>query len=289
MITNGAGLLEACAQMQCNLGQLSMQMEAKAQDIGVEDVKARLREALQVMRSSANRTLEKPVASVSGLTSGQAHQLCTYAEGGNSLLGQEVLRGVAHGLSSFEVNASMGRIVAAPTAGSCGILPGVLMYVEGRTGCGEDALLEALAAAGAVGQAIAENATLSGAAGGCQAECGAAASMAAAAAVQLMGGTPEQALNAAAVALQNIMGLVCDPVAGLVEVPCAKRNALGVLNALVCADMALAGIPCLIPFDETVEAMYRVGKALPEELRETALGGLAATPTAQAITKQIFG
>ena len=212
-----------------------------------------------------------------------------YYKKGSMICDGTIIRGAAYALSCLEVNASMGLIVAAPTAGACGILPGCLLTVAEKHDIPHQQVLEALATASGIGQLIVKKATVSGAEGGCQAECGSAAAMAAGAVVEMLGGTPAQAFDAAAIAMQNIMGLVCDPVAGLVEMPCAKRNASGVANALVSADLALSGIFSEIPFDEVVEAMYKVGKALPSTLRETALGGVATTPTALAMKEKIYG
>ena len=196
---------------------------------------------------------------------------------------------MAMAISSSEVNASMGRIVACPTAGSCGILPAVILTVGERLNLSDEELIQGLLASSAVGMIIAQNATLAGAEGGCQAECGSAAAMGAAATVEMMGGTPEMALDAGAIVFKNILGLVCDPIAGLVEVPCAKRNFAGAVSALTTADLVMAGIHSKIPFDDTVEAMYRVGKSLPASLRETALGGLAITKTGLKLKEKVFG
>ena len=196
---------------------------------------------------------------------------------------------MAMAISSSEVNASMGKIIACPTAGSCGILPAVMLTAKERLNLQDEDLLYGLLAASAIGLIIGRNATFSGAEGGCQAETGAAAAMASAGVVEMMGGSPEQAVHAASHCLQNVMGLVCDPIAGLVEVPCQGRNAIGVANALISAELCLAGILNIIPFDETVAAMYKVGKTLPMELRETALGGVAATCTGCSLTNKIFG
>lgn len=198
-------------------------------------------------------------------------------------------RVMARALSSCEVNASMGRICAAPTAGSCGIVPAVIISVCEKLGLEEESALRGLITCSGIGAIIVKHATVAGAEGGCQAECGAAAAMSAAAAVELAGVTPEMSLHAAAIAFKNILGLICDPVAGLVEVPCAKRNASQAANAITSADLALSGIKSNIPFDEVVEAMYKVGKMLPYQLRETAMGGIAATETAKGIAARIFG
>lgn len=199
-----------------------------------------------------------------------------------------MVRAMARAISSSEVNAAMGKIVACPTAGSCGILPAVIISAGEKLNKSEEELVNALFTASGVGIIIAKNATLSGAEGGCQAECGSAAAMASAAVVEMMGGTVEQALDAAAIVIKNILGLVCDPVAGLVEVPCAKRNIAGTVNALTTADIVMSGVKSMIPFDEVVWAMYKVGKQLSPELRETALGGIAITPTALKLKKEIF-
>lgn len=202
--------------------------------------------------------------------------------------GPLVSKAIGAAMGVMEVNTSMGLIVAAPTAGSCGILPGSILTTAEHYGWSDDQILEALFVAGAIGMLITRNATVSGAEGGCQAETGSAAAMAAAGIVAVLGGTPHQTLDAAATALKNVMGLVCDPIAGLVESPCQKRNALGTANALISAEITLAGIPSIIPFDEVVEAMYRVGRRMPMELRETALGGIANTPTGCAICSRIY-
>ena len=194
---------------------------------------------------------------------------------------------MAKALSTSEVNASMGKIVAAPTAGAAGIIPAALLTVKERFDLSDEDLINGLFTAAGIGLIRAKNATISGAEGGCQAECGSASAMVAAAIVELLGGDVDQALNAASFALINVMGLVCDPVAGLVEFPCIFRNASGVINALISADLALAGVKSLIPFDEVVEAMYKVGKTMPEALRETALGGVADTLTGREVKKRV--
>lgn len=206
----------------------------------------------------------------------------------NSYTGSTVMMAMARAFSSSEVNASMGKICAAPTAGSCGIIPAALFTAEEQLSLTEEALIEGLITSSVVGEIITMNATVSGAEGGCQAECGSAAAMAAAMLVILRKGTILQAFDGAAIALKNIMGLVCDPIAGLVEAPCAKRNASGVINAMISADMALAGVQSIIPFDEVVEAMFKVGKSLPHTLKETALGGIAVTKTAVHIQNKIY-
>lgn len=236
--------------------------------------------ALDVMEAAVAAGLKGDARSRSGLTGGDARRV---SEASHALAGDTLARAIAAALAVAEVNASMGRVVAAPTGGASGVLPGVLLTVAADTGSDREHAALALAAAGGVGGVIASKASLSGAASGCQAEIGAGAAMAAAAAVQLAGGTPAQAGHAAALALQGLLGLVCDPVGGLVEVPCVARNATAAGVALAAAQMALAGVEFPIPFDEVAAAMGSVGRSLPPSLRETALGGLAVTPTGKRL------
>jgi len=242
---------------------------------------------LQVMQDSINRGLDPELKSVGGLVGGNASKVQSYIQKDN-LCGKTILKAIAYALAVSECNAAMGKIVAAPTAGASGILPGILVALAEEKGYSQEKLVKSLFVAAAIGKIIATNATLSGAEGGCQAECGSASSMAAAAAVFLAGGSPEMSLEAGAIALKGLLGLVCDPVAGLVEVPCSKRNATTTAVALTGADMALAGIKSFIPFDEVVEAMYRIGKVISADLRETAAGGCAITPTALRYAEQML-
>jgi len=254
-----------------------------------DSILEKMTESFDVMMASVKRGLTEDIRSFSGLTGGDAKRVYHYAQQGRTLLGKQATEAVAMALSTSEVNAAMGLVVATPTAGSCGILPGVLSSLEGSLGLHRDQLVMGMFTAAAVGYVVANNASISGAGGGCQAEVGSATAMAAAAAVELAGGTPEQAIQAAGLALKNVLGLVCDPVAGLVEVPCIIRNGFGSVLALAGADMALAGVRSIIPPDEVILAMYNIGKTMPVELRETALGGLADTPTGRAIEKKIYG
>ncbi len=224
--------------------------------------------------------------SLSGMAGGQGKQMHDYA-GGNPIGGEFMAQVIAEALAMGESNACMRRVVAAPTAGSCGVLPAVLIPLYWRENLPEEKMLEAMFTASGIGAVIAYRACISGAAGGCQAEIGSASAMAAGALVCLRGGTPEQLCHAVAMALKNLMGLACDPVAGLVEVPCIKRNVVGAVNAIAAADMALAGIESRIPADEVIDAMGEVGRRLPMELRETAMGGLAVTPTGRAIKERM--
>ncbi|EGT5618158.1 L-serine ammonia-lyase, iron-sulfur-dependent, subunit alpha [Clostridium perfringens] len=286
---NGAELLKICKENNFSLAEYAIQYEMESKNCTREDVIKGMEKVLQVMKEAANEGQEKKVYSVSGLIGGDAYKLKKYLEKGNTLTGDVMVGAMARALSCSEVNASMGRIVACPTAGSCGILPAVILTVGERLNLSDEELIQGLLASSAVGMIIAQNATLAGAEGGCQAECGSAAAMGAAATVEMMGGTPEMALDAGAIVFKNILGLVCDPIAGLVEVPCAKRNFAGAVSALTTADLVMAGIHSKIPFDDTVEAMYRVGKSLPASLRETALGGLAITKTGLKLKEKVFG
>lgn len=285
----GAQLIEECYRENLSIHEYTLRNEILESELTREEVFERMKKNYKVMKESCEFGLYNEVKSVSGLIGGDALRLQKYLENGHTLSGDFMVKAMARALSCSEVNAAMGKIVAAPTAGSCGILPAVLITAGEKLQKNDDELVEALFTASGVGIIIAQNATLSGAEGGCQAECGSAAAMGAAAVVELMGGTPEAALNAAAIVIKNILGLVCDPIAGLVEVPCAKRNASGAVNALTAADIAMAGIRSKIPFDDAVSAMYKVGRQLPCELRETAMGGLAATETGIKLKKKIMG
>lgn len=289
MYNTGLELMELANSRGCRICDVVIENEVEIQEIKKEEIIEKMKTALDVMQNAAKEALEKEVKSVSGLIGGDAKRLEDYRKNGQTICGDTIAKAMARALSCSEVNAAMGRIVAAPTAGSCGILPAAIITAAEKLNKNEDDMVNALFTASGIGQIIAKNATVSGAEGGCQAECGAAAAMAAAAIVEMAGGTPEMSLHAASIAIKNIMGLVCDPIAGLVEAPCAKRNASGVVNAMISAELALAGIKSIIPFDEVVDAMYRVGKALPEALRETALGGIATTPTGIKLRKQVLG
>jgi L-serine dehydratase len=230
---------------------------------------------LEIMKEAVNTGVSSKEKSMGGLTGGDAFRM----HKGSGLVGHTVNLAIRYALAVSEVNACMGKIVACPTAGSCGIVPGALLATAEYLQCDDETLVRALFVTAGVGEIIAKNATVSGAVGGCQAECGSAAAMAAAAVVEMMGGTPKQATEALALAMKNMLGLVCDPIAGLVEVPCVKRNAFAASHALVAAEMALAGIESFVPADEVIEAMYRIGLDLPRSLKETSEGGLAKTPT----------
>ena len=250
------------------------------------EIIAEMQVNLDVMRTSVQQGLTEKMESVSGLSGGEAMRLFQYGKH-NPFSGFNACRAAASAMAVVEVNASMGRIVAAPTAGASGILAGVLIESARQRGWSDETLVEGLFTAGAIGLLFANNATISGAGGGCQAETGVASAMAAAALVEISGGAPVQALDAAAMTIKNVLGLICDPVAGLVECPCIKRNALGAVNAMLCADMALSGVTSLIPFDEVVNTMLLVGRDIRPEYRETAKGGLATTPTGKAVAERV--
>ena len=264
--------------------------QALSMDLSCEELFNRMSANFDVMCEAVIKGSDKDLKSMSGLTGGEAFKMQSYIDLNNGgLAGSFVNKAIAAALSVAGYNAAMGKIVAAPTAGSCGILPGCLVTLYNEQRASRDEIIMALFTAGAFGMVIANNASIAGAEGGCQAECGSASAMAAAALVELMHGTPEQCGHAAAIAIANQLGLVCDPVAGLVEIPCIKRNASGMMIALSAADMALAGIDAKIPVDECIAAMKNVGDALPAALRETSAGGLAATPTGRKLREKVFG
>lgn len=280
--TTAAQLLALCQEGSVTLGEAMLRREMDLTGASREEIMARLERSLEIMEQAAAAALAAPQKTMGGLIGGEAIALEARREAGKAVCGPLLARSAAIAMGTLEVNASMGLIVAAPTAGSCGVLPGALLGQAEAFGFKREALLEGLLTASAVGYLIARNATIAGAEGGCQAEVGTASAMAAAAIAGLHGGSPEQCLWAAGTALVNLMGLVCDPIGGLVESPCQGRNAIGAAGALVAADTALAGIPSPAPLDEVIAAMYAVGRALPGELRETALGGIAAAPSACA-------
>lgn len=245
--------------------------------------------ALWAAMKDASRHYNARAKSASGLVGGDGEKMLRFASGADSVGGPFLGRIAAEALRMGESNACMKRIVAAPTAGSCGVLPAVLIPLAERDGLPDDAVVRGLFVAAGFGQVIASRASISGAEGGCQAEIGSASAMAAATLVSIKKGTPQMSAHACAMALMNLLGLVCDPVAGLVEIPCVKRNVAGAVNAVSCADMALAGITSVIPADEVIDAMCLVGKSLPSSLRETGQGGIAATPTAVKAAEIVRG
>ena len=262
------------------ISEVMRQREILLGETTAEIVDQRMDRVLEIMKDAAFSPIKDPVISMGGLIGGEARRLCEFHDLGKSLCGDVLGKGITYAMATLETNASMGLIVASPTAGSAGIVPGMMLALQEVYGFSDKKIRQALFNAGAIGYLAMRNATVAGAVGGCQAEVGIASAMAASAAVELLGGTPLQCTYAASTVLMNMLGLVCDPVGGLVEYPCQNRNAAGVSNALIAAEMSLAGIPQFIPLDEMIDAMYTVGKKLPAELRETALGGCAATPSA---------
>ena len=277
---NAKELLALCQEKKLPISEVMRQREILLGETTAEIVDQRMDRVLEIMKDAAFSPIKDPVISMGGLIGGEARRLCEFHDLGKSLCGNVLGKGITYAMATLETNASMGLIVASPTAGSAGIVPGMMLALQEVYGFSDKKIRQALFNAGAIGYLAMRNATVAGAVGGCQAEVGIASAMAASAAVELLGGTPLQCTYAASTVLMNMLGLVCDPVGGLVEYPCQNRNAAGVSNALIAAEMSLAGIPQFIPLDEMIDAMYTGGKKLPAELRETALGGCAATPSA---------
>ena len=277
---NAKELLALGQEKKLPISEVMRQREILLGETTAEIVDQRMDRVLEIMKDAAFSPIKDPVISMGGLIGGEARKLCEFHDLGKSLCGNVLGKGITYAMATLETNASMGLIVASPTAGSAGIVPGMMLALQEVYGFSDKKIRQALFNAGAIGYLAMRNATVAGAVGGCQAEVGIASAMAASAAVELLGGTPLQCTYAASTVLMNMLGLVCDPVGGLVEYPCQNRNAAGVSNALIAAEMSLAGIPQFIPLDEMIDAMYTVGKKLPAELRETALGGCAATPSA---------
>ena len=276
---NGKELLELCEKENCAISDIMILREATGTDRPKDEILRRMRRTWDIMKDSAVSPIHSPKRSIGWLIGGEARLLFEHQASGKSPCGSTLSRAITYAMAVIENSSSMGLIAAAPTAGSSGIVPGVMLALQETHDLTDSTVVQALFNAGAVGYLAMRNATVSGAVGGCQAEVGVAASMAASAAAELMGGTPQQCLNAASTVLMNMLGLVCDPIGGLVECPCQARNAAGAANALTAAELSLAGIRQPIPFDEMLDAMFTVGKHLPHEYRETALGGCAATPT----------
>lgn len=281
-------LIKAAEERDKNISDIVLEDQAQELGKSTDDIYHQMENNAKVMEESILDALHPHTKSASGLSGGDAYKLYMALEQGKSLGGSLMDKVLIKALAIAESNASMGRIVATPTAGSCGILPSVLLAVQEDKKIPRPRMIMSLFTAAGMGMVIAKRASISGAEGGCQAECGSAAAMAAAALVEMLGGSPRMAGHACAMALKSVLGLVCDPVAGLVEIPCIKRNATGAINAVVAAQLALAGIESLIPADEVIDAMKEVGDLLVPSLRETGEGGLAATPTARKLAKKIF-
>ena len=282
-----AELVELAQKANCPISQIVIQWEMENNFVAEEKQRAMMLKNWQVMEESLKRGLTNYEKSVSGLTGGDAVKLYAYRQHGYT--GEAVLSAAASAVGVSEVNAVMGRIVACPTAGSCGIVPAAIYAAAEKNGNNIDEIVDALFTASGIGMVVEANASIAGAYGGCQAECGTAAGMAAGALVHLAGGTPEIVGNAVALAIKNLLGLACDPVAGLVEVPCVKRNGFIAVHAMVAADMAMAGVQSVIPVDDVIDALNRIGRSMPSSIKETAEGGLATTKTGLRLTREIFG
>ncbi|MBE5826225.1 MAG: L-serine ammonia-lyase, iron-sulfur-dependent, subunit alpha [Butyrivibrio sp.] len=282
-------LVEKAEHRNIKISELVLEDQAASMEMTTLELYEKMQLNFEIMRQSVVEGLKPDQKSMSGLTGGEGYKMSEYACSGNeTLCGNQMSKAIARALAVAGCNAAMGKIVAAPTAGSCGILPGCLVTLYEDRGFQEKDIVMSMFTSGAFGMVIANKASLAGAEGGCQAECGSAAAMAAAALTELMGGTPSQCADACAFAIANQMGLVCDPVGGLVEIPCIKRNVSGLMIAFSSADMALAGISSEIPADECIDAMREVGDALPKTLKETAAGGLATTPTGKKLRDKVF-
>ncbi|WP_062551826.1 L-serine ammonia-lyase, iron-sulfur-dependent, subunit alpha [Peptoniphilus phoceensis] len=283
MLNTANEIIEVCKKDNIHIYDLVLRGETRALKMTEEEMKDKLREILEVMKSSSKETLEKSYGTEYKMIDGFAKMMNDYQKEKDPLTSKFLVRAMAMAFSTSETNANMGTIAAAPTAGSSGIVPAALMSAKEKYGLDDEVLINGLLTSIGIGQIIGKYATFAGAEGGCQAECGSASAMAAAALVEMIGGSSEEALNAASITLINVMGLACDPIAGLVEYPCTFRNASGVMNSFISADMALAGIKSIVPFDEVCQAMGEVGHLLHESIRETGLGGLAGTKTGKKI------
>lgn len=280
-------LLDNCTRHQKSIAEVIIEMEIEKSKKSRETIFTMMKDRLLKMKEAVDAGLADRSTAPSGISGGDASKMQEYIEKGDYLTGEYISDAMTYSLATSECNARMGVIVATPTAGSAGILPGVLFSLNKKAGLSFDQLVMGLFTASAIGYIIANRSFISGAAGGCQAEVGSATAMAAGTIVELKGGTPLQAINATAIAMKSLLGLVCDPVAGLVEVPCIKRNVIGTSIAFSAADLALAGIESRIPCDEVIATMYDIGKRMPRELRETSLGGLAVTETGKKIKERI--
>jgi L-serine dehydratase len=289
MYNTGKELLQKCNELKLPISEIVILDEIENTGHKREDIIERMEEVLSVMHNSIENYENNTFKTMGNIIGGEAKKLNSYIKTNKSICGEAINKAMIRALACSEHNASMGKICAAPTAGSSGIIPATLITVYEEQNLSHDKLVKGLITSAGIGKIITQNATVAGAEGGCQAECGSAAAMAAAAVVEMLGGTPEMSLIAATISLKNIMGLICDPVAGLVEAPCSKRNSSGAVNAMTSAELALAGIQSVVTFDETVEAMYSVGIAMHPDFKETAKGGIAASKTAKEIEKRVLG
>lgn len=286
-ITKGEHILNYANDLNKEIWEIALMYELSLKEKTREDIYRDLDYVIDVMEISSKKARQEIVVSLSGIIGGDAKKLEEYSEKGRVITDSFMVKAMGRALSCSEVNAAMGKIVAMPTAGACGIIPAAFLTVSEKFNFGKEDLRRALLVASIIGVIFIQNATISGAEGGCQAECGTASAMAAAGVIYMMGGTIQQCLDGAAICIKNVLGLICDPVLGLVEVPCAKRNASGVMNALSVSDLVLAGVESKISFDDVVMAMDEVGRALPKEFRETALGGVAKTESAEKLKNKM--
>ena len=284
-----ADLVSAAEKENVRISDLVIKEQAEARECSVEEMYNKMHKSFKVMIEAVEKGIVKDSRSVSGLTGGSAWKMREQVAAGKNICGPVFGNAMIMALAVSETNACMGKIVAAPTAGSCGILPAAILSVMDDRKIPEKDVVMSMFTASAIGLVAANKASIAGAEGGCQAECGVGSAMAAAAVTEMCGGTPQMVADACAIAIKNILGLVCDPVAGLVEIPCIKRNAMGTANAFTAAELALAGITSAIPADETLWAMKKVGDSMSSALKETGEGGLAATPTGKRLKVQVFG
>lgn len=284
--TSGKKLLEICNREKIKISKAAILRECEMTGCTEDMIYHNFRKVIKIMRNGTREALEKGNDCKGWIIGGEAEALDAQQKAGKNICGTVVSNAIKYAMGVLQVNCSMGKIVATPTAGSSGVLPGALFALQEEHGFSDKQIMDAVLNASAIGVIITRNANVAGAEGGCQAEVGSASAMTASAIVELFGGTPEQSLIAASYALQNLLGLVCDPIGGLVEAPCQGRNAIGTTGALIAAEIALAGVSIAVPFDETVEAMRQVGNYLPPELRETAKGGIAITPSACKLCKK---
>ena len=282
-------LVYAAESCKKKISEIVLAEQAQTTEQPQERLFSDMKKRFHVMKQSVKEGMAPDLRSSSGLSAGSAAKMKSAVEQGRNHFGSLFGNAMAMALAVAESNSCMGRIVAAPTAGSCGVLPAALISVMEDKSLPEDEVVMSMFTASAIGMVIAKNASIAGAEGGCQAEVGTASAMAAGALTELLGGTPSMVCHSCAIALKNILGLVCDPVAGLVEVPCVKRNAMGVANAFTACELACAGITSVIPTEEVIQAMNQIGKEMNSSLKETAEGGLAATPTGCRLCQEIFG
>ena len=285
----GKELLEQTKKHKMPISEVVLNYESEFSNISTAEVKEKMKERIDVTKKAIKSGLENPQESVSGMSGQSTSKLKKVVEKklDKMTTGEIPIKAMMYALAITEHNASMGRIVAFPTAGASGVVPATVLATAETFGHSKDDILKAMFTASGIGLIIAQNATLSGAKGGCQAEVGSATAMAAAAVTEMRGGTPKQCLHAAALALKNKLGLTCDPIGGMVEVPCIKRNALATVHSLGASDLAMAGVESFVPFDQVVKTMSRIGSLISPKLRETSLGGLAITPTGKGVERKL--